>query len=354
MSRKIIVVFFLLCLNLFILSASNLSINSDLMKNYTVVKFDDNINLIGVEFENNKVLGLNTLKIEQNKAKISKFSLFENKNLFVDKKNRYFLSIESFPLTVSSTISLFNKDGIDLSTIKYKSENIQLSTSYFYSKNKDFNSFYYDFSSLLYTKQGLITDLFLKYKFVTLESEVALAKYGTFWSYSANCKFKKVNVFFNTKNINEKYKAGFTFTSDNVKVEVIHKIYNISAYGGQGVKRNYSIDGNLKFNFKKEVFKSTLYFSTYHEIDYDVYLNKSIKQKFKVRQKIEGDNNNYEWSFSYSDGFSTYIVINCFKLVYDFKKVDLQFLYTMRKKDNSLKIQLSTSGMLKLSYNYSL
>ncbi len=348
------IVFIIILLGDRVLFAANVNINSDFVKNYHKIEFTDKSNKLGIKFEENKILSLNILKLEQNKIKIQNSKIIENENLVFDENNYYNLNFIYNCFEFYTTLPILNDENIDIKSIKYINSSLVLQTSIYHLKNQVNDDFYFDYHSLNFTQEGVVNYLKYTYKNISLENEVALSKFGIFLSTKALFTYKKLKFFFITKNIKEKYSYGFIFENSIAKVEVIDKIYQLSIYGGQGVKRNFQISSDLKIPINTDFFQSTFYLSTQHEIDYDVYLNKSIKQSYRIRNKIQYNETTLEYSCRIGEKISAYLIINNLKISYYNKKFDFNVYFENSQKNSKFKLNFSQEGNFQISYTYSL
>jgi hypothetical protein len=354
MHKKYLIAFLLPLISLHVLFSTNVNIKSSNWNNCFELNISDKWNKIGVKFKNNEFKGLSLLKIKHDNITVQKYKLFDNRYLVLNGKSLYCINFKYPTFEIFSTINTLNSENIDIKLIKLIKDKLTLNTAFYFCKNVENNSFYYDYSNLLYTKNGMLNYVKYKSKFVQGEVEWAFTKYGIFHSSTLSLLINRFVFFVNYKNINELYNLGFEFHHDNCKIKVIDKISEISVYGGQGKKRNFSIDGNLKFEYDVLSYRSILYFYSFHEINYDEFLIKSIKLRLRVRNKAIIDNITYEICINYNDGYGGYLKINNLKFSYNYDKIDCLIEYKIKKDNSSFDLKLSLTGKLEISYDFNL
>jgi hypothetical protein len=348
------IVFIIILLSSRTLFSANIYINNDFVKNYHKIEFTDKSNKVGIKLEENKILSLNILKLEQKNFKIQNSKIIENEYLIFDENNYYNLNFNYNSMQLYSTIPVLNEDSVDIKSVKFTCNNLVLQTSFYHLKEQVNDEFYFNYQSLNFTQKGIVNYISFSYKNLSLENEIVLSKYGVFMSYKALYTFNNLKFFFTTKNIKEKYIYGFIFENSMAKVEVVDKIYELSIYGGQGVKRNFQISSDLKIPIETDLYKSTFYLSTHHEIDYDVCLNKSINQIYRIRNKFIYKDYNIESSIRLGEKLSAYFIINNLKISYYNKKFDFNFIIEKSQKNSYFKLDFSLEGNFQISYTYSL
>lgn len=348
--KFIVFIFILMCSRS--LFSANVNIKTDFVKNYHKIEFTDKSNKIGLKFEESKILSLNILKLKQNNFKIQNTKIIENQYLIFSERNFYNLKFNYNSIDFYTTIPALIDNKIDIKSVKLTYNNLILQTSFYHIKEHSYDNFYYDYQSLNFTQNGILNYINYTYKNLSLENEIALSEFGIYTSYKALFTYDKLKVFFITKNIKEKYCYGFIFENSMAKVEVIDKIYELSIYGGQGVKRNFQISSDLKIPISNDFFKSTFYLSTYHEIDYDVYLNRSINQIYKIRNKFIYKGYKIESSLRFGEKLSAYFIINNLKISYYNKKFDFNIFIESKQNNSIFKLDFSLEGDFQISYTY--
>lgn len=349
--RKIkLIIFYIFLFNSNFLFAAYVTINSDFVNSYNEIEIVNNTNKFKLKFADNKLETLSLLQLSYENITIKKSNLLVSKQLSLDTSRYYLMNIEFPPLILSSTISLLNEKQIEVKTLTYLNDKLTISNSYYNINETIKDSYYYDLSSLYYTERGFVSYLSYQGNYLGIETETAYTKYGLFCSFTSSFFLNPFTINLNYKNNNEKYNFQIIFDYKNMNIKVTDKIYRISIFGGQGVKRNYSINGNLKFTFNKEEFTSKIYITTSHEIDYDEYLNKTVKQKVRIRNKININDLNCETSLTYNGDISGYLSINDIKISYSKKTILFSLKYSTNRENMTFVLQASSKGSLKISY----
>jgi len=332
------------------LFSTNVSLISNNLDNSLKLNIYDKFNKVSIKFENNKILDVNSLKFSKNNLLIKKDKIQLNEQVIIDSSLRYIISFDYNILKISSTIPTFSKEKVDIKNLELNLNNLVIQASYYYNYSNLNNKFYYDLSNLLYTKNGYLFYLKYKFKNISTQQELATTNYGIYYSSIFALNLKCFTFFFNIKNINEKYAYRVVFNYGNFKYESIDKIFDISIYGGQGIKRNRQVKGKLKLNYYINNLQIIIYLNMLTEIDYDVYLRKTINKDFKVSTVFKTDKNEIEFSLNYNNNFAFYIIFNSVKISYTNKVVGLQYNFENNKNKSYYNFKLNSNKEIEIKY----
>lgn len=350
MIKKYLLAMIYINLSLFGLFSTNVSLTSNNLNNSLKLDIYDKFNKVSIKFEDNKILELNSLKLSINNIIIKKDKILLNEQVILDNSLRYFINFDYKLFQISSTIPTFSNDKIDIKNLQLNWNNLIFQASYYYNYTNINNKFYYDFSNLLYTKNGSLFYLKYEFKNIFTQQELAATNYGIYYSSIYAINLKNFTFYFNIKNINEKYAYSVIFNYGNFKYEAIDKIYDISIYGGQGIKRNRQVKSKVKLNYDINNLQIILYLNMLIEIDYDVYLRKTINKDFKMRTIIKTEKNEIELSLNYDNNYAYYVVFNNVKINYSNKVIELQYNFENKKDKSIYDIKLNSNKEIEIKY----
>ncbi|NCD04748.1 MAG: hypothetical protein EOL97_01390 [Spirochaetia bacterium] len=350
MIKKILLAMIYINLSLLGLFSTNVSLTNNNLNKNLKIDISDKFNNVSIKFENNKIVEVNSLKLSINNILIKKEKIQLNEQVIVDNSLRYIISFNYNLFKISSTIPSFSNDKIDIKIFELNYNNLIFQTSYYYNYSNLNNKFYYDFSNLLYTKNGYLFYLEYEFKNISTKQELGITNLGTNYSSIYALNLKHFTFSFNVKNINEKYTYKVIFNHGNFKYESIDKIYDISIYGGQGIKRNRQVKSKLKLNYDINNFQIMIYLNFFTEIDYDVYLKKTINKDFKIRTIIRNNENEIELSLNYNNNFAFYFIFNNVKINFSNNIFDIQYNFKNKNNYSCYNIKLNSNRELEIKY----
>ena len=310
--------------------------------------FYDNSKKISIKIKDNKIEELNSLEFKYKSIEIKKFDLFKNRNLSLKTNDIYYIKY-SFPkLSFYKSYRPLFKSEFEISSFILRQKYFLLQSMFYYKYFEENIGYYYDYSNLNFTKKGLINYIDYGFNDFKINSEFSISNYGFYYSLNVNYQYKYLDLYFCSKNINEKFNYGLIFDYKPISFEVNEKIYPISIYGGQGKKREYFIESDILLNSK--TFKTNLHL--YHEVKYNEFLKKEVKNIISINEKIKVKNNYIEALLSYSDNFSISIIMNKFKIRYYKKILFFDINYITRDKTKSFNINFSSKGEINILYTF--
>lgn len=350
MIKKYLFAMLYINLSLIRLFSTNVSLTSCNINNSLKVEICDKFNKLSINFEKNKKLELNTLKFEKNNIFIKKENTQLNEQIIIDNSLRYIICFDYELFKITSTIPSFTNEKIDIKSIELNFKNLIIQSTYYYNNTNINNKFYYDFSNLLYTKNGNLFYLEYEFKNILTYQEFAITNYGIFYSSIYALKLNYFTFYFNLKNINEKYSYKVVFNYGNFEYDTIDKIYDISIYGGQGIKRNRQVNSKIKLNRDFKSIKVSLYLNLSTEIDYDVFLRRTINNNYKLRTTLKTNKNIMELCLNYNDNFDFYLIYNNVKINYSNKIIYLQFNFENKNNKSNYNIEINSDKKIEIKY----
>lgn len=350
MYKRIFLLFFLNFYISFLVFPTNVNLTYDNCSNIFNIKIYDNSNKLSLNFTNSKINNLDLLCFEFNSLKINKSQLGENKELFVDKKSEYYLSFNYNNFKFITNFFPLNDSDYDIKNVILNKNNLLLDISFYKIKMENLSPYYIDYSSIKYTKKGILNYIEYKYNRYTLIQELAVSKFDILYSSKVIIDLSKTKITLNVKNLNEKLKYIINFNYYPIKVIIKESIYPKSIYSGQGTKRNFSIDSEYKINFNIFDINNKLKISYYHQIEYDEFLNKDIQNIFEVKNAIKYKSNVLEFKLNYDNKISLIIKYNKIKVEVNEKEAVFYVNYLSKQNRKEYLINISSKGILKIQY----
>lgn len=322
-------------------------------KMFTIYNFSiyDNCNKVSIKFKDNKVDCLNTFVFSYKDIKINKRNLFINKELFLDlSDNIYNINIEKNLLKFTFLFYPFVNINFNISSLEYKTKNFKLQNIFYYNYPKKNYDLFIDYSSLNFTKKGVIYYIDYSQNKMNFNGEIALSKFGLFYSSKIDYQYKKIQFFLCYKNLNEKFYYGLIFNYHPIRFEIKEKIYPKSLYGGQGTKREFYIKSKINFIFKLYKFKIENNVNLYHNITYDKFLSKKINNEISITEKFKANKNDIEISIDYINKLKLALRINNVSIKYMNDILEIDLIYCSTNDSKIYNINISTKGEINISF----
>lgn len=349
MYKRVIIIFSLLFIFSWGLFSTNVSMKYKKNENSFDLTIYDNINKFNIKLKDNKIDSVDISNFQVNSLIIKKEAKFINREIYVDNSINYYINIINDNLEFFTNYSSFDVSNNKINSLVYSYKKLRLEFVNYSIKNVDNNSFYYDFSNLNFTNNGFINYIDYSFYNFDIKQEVAYSKFGLLYSSFISYKFKKLLFFLVRKNMNEKYIYGIEFKDKIVNFKISDKIYPISIYGGQGVKRNFTIDSKLCFNYKFKTMENKLIVKIHHEIDYNKYLEREYINHYSVSNVYQYKKNTVHLFFEYNKLCEFYIKINNLKLLVKNKEIILEISYNIKKENVNYNINLTSNGLFEFS-----
>ncbi len=344
----------LLCVIILILNSlfgANLKIDYENKLGDFDFYISDKVNKLTINFQNNQLKEIKTLKFDFNGLSVEKENIFSSHQIKVIDSQLYYIKLGYPNLIFRTILYSLNPKKISLNTIKYKKKNLEVESIYYDIKYNENDEFYYDFSTLKYTEKGFISYLNVKVGDLLFNEELAITNFGIFYSSKLNYKIKKFDIFIIRKNINESYILGCNFNYNKINVKISDNIYPISIYGGRGVKRDFSINSSLELKFSICNIDQLLKIKINNKISYNEFLIKELTLDYNISDIFSINKQLVKLSIDYENNkFSYDIEINDIKFSYKDNQFNIYFSKSFIKKNNIFEINISSLGVLSFSY----
>lgn len=348
----------LLCVIILILNSlfgTNLKIDYENKSGEIEFSISDKVNNLTINFQNNKLEEIKTLKFDFNGLSIKKENVFSNHQIKVIDSQLYYIKFSYSNLIFRTLFNPLNSEKIALNSIKYMSKNLEVESIYYDIKDNQNDEFYYDFSTLKYTKKGIINYINYRVEKFTFDEELAISDFGIFYSSKLNYNIKKFDFYVIKKNINENYILGINFNYSPIDIKIVDNIYPISIYGGRGVKRDFSINSNLELKFSILNIENHFKIKISNKISYNEFLIKELTIDYNLSDSFTISNNLIKLSMDYENNKVSYCFeLNNFKFLFKDKRFNISFWKSFIKNNNIFEINISNLGVLEISYQLKL